>query len=145
MKYKITDERLKKYKIHPKEGDAGIDLRACIGSSIEIQPNEQVMIDSGLRFEIPKFWVGKVIPRSGLGTKKGLVLGNTIGVIDASYRGNVFIPVKNKGKTSITIEPMDRIVQMVVVPHYDYDNMTETDELSETVRGESGFGGSGVK
>lgn len=145
MKYKITDERLKGLKIHPSNGDAGIDLRACIDEALTIQPNEQVLINSGLQFAIPKGWVGKVYPRSGLGTKKGLVLANTVGIIDSTYRGNVFMPVKNKGKNPIVIEPMDRIVQMVVAPHFNYYEMHEVGELCTTERGESGFGDSGVK
>lgn len=145
MNYKIIDERLYDYQIYPKDGDAGIDLRACVDETTVIPVGEQLLISSGIQFAIPKLWVGAVTPRSGLGTKKGTVLANTVGVIDSTYRGVVFIALKNKGTKPLLIRPMERIVQMVVVPHYDYSLMTGVDNLDDTERGSSGFGSSGVK
>ena len=143
MKYRITDKRIK--EITPNKGDAGIDIRACIDRTLIIDVGEQALIDSGLQVAIPEFWVGKVYPRSGLGTKKGAVLANTVGIIDSIYRGNVLVMLKNKGKEPLIIEPMDRIVQMVVVPHYDYSLLEEVRELSSTERGSGGFGSTGEK
>ena len=145
MNYKIIDKRLYDYPLQPKDGDAGIDLRACIDKPIRVATGETVLVQSGLQTAIPKLWVGLLFPRSGLGVKRGLVLGNTVGVIDSSYRGEILIAVTNRKKEYIAIAPMDRIAQLVLVPHYNYEALRNVDMLDDTARGSSGFGDSGVK
>jgi dUTP pyrophosphatase len=145
MNYKIIDERLHDYPLQPKDGDAGIDLRACIDKPIRVATGETVLVPSGLQTAIPKLWVGLLFPRSGLGVKHGLVLGNTVGVIDSSYRGEILIAVTNRKEEYIVITPMDRIAQLVLVPHYNYDSMFNVNSLDDTERGSKGFGASGVK
>lgn len=145
MKYVILDERLKNLPIMPNKGDAGIDLRCCEFATIYLEPGETKLVKSGLKFAIPKGWVGKLYPRSGWGVKKGLILGNTVGIIDSIYRGELLIALKNNGQEDIVIEPMDRVAQMVVTVHLNYERIQQVEELDETERGESGFGDSGIK
>lgn len=143
MRIKIIDERLHEVSLKPKTmGSAGIDLYACIYGGTELEPGERKIIKSGMAVEIPLGWVGLIIPRSSTGVM-GLNLSNTTGVIDSDYRGEIALPVVNNGSEEITIFAMDRIAQLVLVPHYDYTYMEVVDELSATERGTGGFGSTG--
>jgi dUTP pyrophosphatase len=122
--------------------DAGLDLKAAKEVLIEAGQTEKV--STGIRVEIPPGHVGFIFPRSGLSSNKGLVLANTVGVIDADYRGEVICLMKNTGSFQYTIRQYERIAQLVIVPCMigDYFPIT-MDELSDTDRGEGGFGHTG--
>ena len=143
MKIKLLENDLNDYDIKPtREGDAGIDLRCC-NKEVEIYPGETKFINSGIAVAIPEGWVGQLYPRSGLGVKKGLTLANTVGIIDANFRGEILIAAKNTGRDIIEINYLDRIAQLVVTKHYHYPYICIVDELDSTERGDKGFGSSG--
>jgi len=143
MKIKLLENDLNAYDIKPtREGDAGIDLRCC-NKDVEIYPGETKFLNSGIAVAIPEGWVGQLYPRSGLGVKKGLTLANTVGIIDANYRGEILIAAKNTGGAVIEIDYLDRIAQLVVLPHLNYSHSEIVDELDSTERGDKGFGSSG--
>lgn len=126
---------------------AGFDLRVFLGENprddmTSINPGETKVIRTGLKFEIPKDWVGLIMPRSSTG-KLQVKLENTVGVIDSDYRGEVLLRLYNFGNETQIIYNYDRIVQMVVVPHYPTTMLEKVDELSNTERGEGGFGSTG--
>jgi len=127
------------------EGSAGLDLRACVEETTTLAPGETLLIPTGLSVYIADPALAAILlPRSGLGHKHGIVLGNLVGLIDADYQGPLMVSLWNRGDTSFTIEVGDRIAQMVVVPVVQCDfNIVE--EFEETARGEGGFGSSGVK
>ena len=122
--------------------DAGADLFAR--ESITLHPGEAKPIPMGIKLEIPMGYVGLIFPRSGLATKKGLTLTNTVGVIDADYRGEIICHMKNEGTFLYTIQKYERIAQLVVIPCLigDFIEVSE-EELSDTKRGEGGFGHTG--
>lgn len=124
------------------EGAAGYDLYAATDGDIVIEPGKTAMIPSGYAFEIPAGYFGGVFPRSGLSTKHGIRLANCVAVIDSSYRGEVQIPLHNDLDEAYTIHTGDRVAQMVIIPYFAED-LNETDELSDTTRGQGGFGSSG--
>ena len=126
------------------EGSAAIDLRACIGVEIEIHPGETELIGSGIAINIkdPNV-VGIIAPRSGLGIKNGIVLANTIGVIDSDYQGEIKIGLFNRGKTTYIVKPGERICQMLFMPVIKAVLNLVQDFSNETVRGQGGFGHSG--
>lgn len=123
---------------------AGSDLYACIDSNISFQPGETKFIPTGLAMEIPVGYAGLIYARSGLACKKGLAPANKVGVIDADYRGEIMVALHNHSKEPVTIEPKERIAQLVITP-YLTAIFEETDELNDTVRGEGGFGSTGTK
>ena len=127
------------------DGSAGLDLRACIKSKIIIEPNTSDLIPTGLAIYLDdSSLAGLILPRSGLGHKHGIVLGNLVGLIDSDYQGELMISCWNRGQNSFTIEKGDRIAQLVVVPIVQA-RFVEVDEFAETNRGTSGFGSSGNK
>ena len=127
------------------DGSAGLDLRACIKSKIIIEPNSSDLIPTGLAIYLDDSSLdGLILPRSGLGHKHGIVLGNLVGLIDSDYQGELMISCWNRGQNSFTIEKGDRIAQLVVVPIVQA-RFVEVDEFAETNRGTSGFGSSGNK
>ena len=143
----IKVKRLKEGAVMPTRGTeyaAGSDLYACIDSPIVIAPHETVMIGTGLAMEIPAGYAGLIYARSGLASKKGLAPANKVGVIDADYRGEVMVALHNHSNASVTIDPQERIAQLVITP-YLTAHFEETSELSETVRGAGGFGSTGTK
>lgn len=123
---------------------AGADLYACIDSNISFQPGETKFIPTGLAMEIPVGYAGLIYARSGLACKKGLAPANKVGVIDADYRGEIMVALHNHSKEPVTIEPKERIAQLVITP-YLTAIFEEADELNDTVRGEGGFGSTGTK
>jgi dUTP pyrophosphatase len=124
------------------EGSAGMDLRANISENITLQPLERTMIPTGLRIELPLGYEAQVRPRSGLAAKKGLTCLNSPGTIDADYRGEIKVILVNLSNQAQTIEPNERVAQMVVAKHERVTwQLAET--LSDTARGEGGFGSTG--
>lgn len=124
-------------------GSAGVDLRACVDAALELKPGDTQLIPSGIAIHLadPNL-AAIVLPRSGLGHKHGIVLGNLVGLIDSDYQGQIFVSVWNRGQTTFTIQPGERIAQLVVVPVV----QVEFDVVSDFVvseRGAGGFGSSG--
>ncbi len=124
-------------------GSAGLDLRACIAESLTLAPGETHLIPTGMSIHIedPSL-CAMILPRSGLGHKHGIVLGNLVGLIDSDYQGQLFVSCWNRGQTTFTMEPGERIAQLVLVPvvQAEFDIV---DEFTDTERGSGGFGSSG--
>ena len=136
----LVDEKCKPIRQH--DTDAGIDLKARVEK--ELAPGAAEPIPVGIKVEIPPGFVGLVFPRSGLGTKKRISLTNTVGVIDAGYRGEIICHLTNNGSYKYTVNKYDRIAQLVVVPCLIGDYLiVEENELSESDRGKGGFGHTG--
>lgn len=123
---------------------AGYDLFADLSEKVEIAPHETLMIGTGIATAIPEGYFGGIFARSGLSSKEGLRPGNCVGVVDADYRGEIKVALHNDSEVTRTVEPMQKIAQMVILPFLAVE-FTETDELSETNRGEGGFGSTGKK
>ena len=123
---------------------AGADLYACLDAPVEIGPQETKMIPLGFAMAIPAGWAGLVFARSGLASKRDLAPANKVGVIDADYRGEWFIPLHNHGERPQTVQPGERIAQLVIVPCMSAA-FTEVSELDETERGAGGFGSTGTR
>ena len=125
------------------EGSAGVDLRAMLDAAIELKPGETQLIPSGIAVYLadPNY-AAIVLPRSGLGHKHGIVLGNLVGLIDSDYQGQLFVSCWNRGQTAFTINPGERIAQLVVVPVAQVQ-FEVVNEFVATQRGEGGFGSSG--
>lgn len=146
MDVKILDARLHdQLPQYATPGSAGLDLRACIESTMTLKPGETNLVPSGIAIHIADSgYTALVLPRSGLGHKHGIVLGNLVGLIDSDYQGQIFVSVWNRGHTEFTMQPMERIAQLIVVPVIQVEfNIVE--EFSESVRGEGGFGSTGKK
>lgn len=134
------------------KGSAGADLRAYLFdedtdekvTKIVLQPNQKAKIHTGLAFQLPKNTAMLLLPRSSVGIKKGLILQNTVGLLDSDYTGECMIFVKNVGDEPVEIENGERLVQAVIVP-YVKPAFFEVDELDKTERGNGGFGSTGVK
>ena len=126
------------------KGSAGLDLRACLDSKLSLQAGTSQLIPIGfaMYLEDPSL-AAMVIPRSGLGSKHGIVLGNLVGLIDSDYQGELMVPAWNRSDTDFEINPGDRIAQMIIVPVIQAD-FEIVDEFNETQRGEKGFGSSGI-
>ena len=126
-------------------GSAGLDLRACINAPMTLKPGETNLVPSGMAIHIADSgYAALVLPRSGLGHKHGIVLGNLVGLIDSDYQGQIFISVWNRGQTEFTMQPMERVAQLIIVPIAQVEfNIVETFTTSE--RGEGGFGSTGKK
>ena len=131
-------------------GSAGADIRACLYdeetqekiSKIVVPAGGKVKIGTGLAFQLPTNHVMLILPRSSTGVKKGLMLQNTTGVLDSDYRGECFLFFRNLGDKPVEIEDGERIAQLVVMPYISFD-LKEVDDLSETERGNGGFGSTG--
>lgn len=124
-------------------GAAGLDLRACLDVSLQLEPGATQLVKTGIAIHLSDSGLAAVVlPRSGLGAKHGIVLGNLVGLIDSDYQGEIMISVWNRGQTAFTIEPLERIAQMVIVPVVQVAlNIVENFEAS--ARGGSGFGSTG--
>lgn len=144
----IKMKKLSESAILPKRatsGSAGYDLCACTDSPVTIKPNEIKMIKTGIAIEIPQNnIVGLVYARSGISSKFGIAPVNCVGVIDSDYRGELIVPLINHSENNYTISPSDRIAQLVFTPIFTPE-VVEADSLSDTVRGEDGFGSTGKK
>lgn len=131
-----------KMPIYGTEFAAGADLCAATDAPITIAPGQTVLIPIGIAVEIPQGYAGLVYARSGLATKRNLAPANKVGVIDADYRGEIFVPLHNHGATEQTIAVGERIAQMIITPFLTADFIA-AEELSDTPRGEKGFGSTG--
>ncbi len=126
------------------KGSAGLDLRACIDTDITIMPSSTILIPTGIAIHINDAgYCGMILPRSGLGHKHGIVLGNLVGLIDADYQGEIFISVWNRSQDNFIIKPLDRIAQLVIVPVVQV-SFEVVDEFHSSTRGSSGFGSTGI-
>ncbi len=143
----VNIKRLKPNAAIPTYGSsnaAGADLYACIDSAVVIHSGETVMIPTGLSMELPEGYAGLIYARSGLASKKGLAPANKVGVIDSDYRGEVLVALHNHSLADATVEPGERIAQLVITP-YIMGVFNEAADLSETERGAGGFGSTGTK
>jgi dUTP pyrophosphatase len=124
-------------------GSAGVDLRACTDTAVELRPGDTQLIPSGIAIYLADPTLAAIVlPRSGLGHKHGIVLGNLVGLIDSDYQGQIFVSCWNRGQTTFTIQPGERIAQLVVVPVVQVD-FEVVNEFVATERGIGGFGSSG--
>ena len=141
---KLLDERLKSHPpAYASDGAAGLDLRACLPAAITLHPGETTLIPSGLAIHLVDPGLAAMgVPRSGLGHKHGIVLGNLVGLIDSDYQGQIFVSVWNRGRASFTIQPMERIAQLVVVPVLQV-GFNIVDDFAASARGADGFGSTG--
>lgn len=130
---------------HATSGSAGMDLRACIDKTMTLNPGDTQLIPTGIAMHISDPGLcATILPRSGLGHKHGIVLGNLVGLIDSDYQGQLFVSCWNRGKDSFNIEPGDRIAQLVFLPVVRVD-WEQVDEFESSDRGAGGFGHSGRK
>ena len=142
---KVNIKKLNENATVPTYGSqfsAGADLYACNEEPIVIKPHQTVLVKTGIALEIPAGYAGLIYARSGIATKRGLAPANKVGVVDSDYRGEVMVALHNHSSIVQEIEPNERIAQLVVTPFLKVD-FCETDELTDTVRGEGGFGSTG--
>lgn len=141
---KLLDARLRDFLPgYATPGAAGIDLRACIDASISLAPGQTELVPAGMAIHIGAPDLAAVIlPRSGLGHKHGIVLGNLVGLIDSDYQGQLFISVWNRGQETFVINPLERIAQLVMVPVVQV-GFNIVDDFTASARGEGGFGSTG--
>jgi len=148
LQLKILDSRLGSQiplPAYATSGSAGMDLRACIDDSITLKPGDTELIPTGIAIHISDpGYAATILPRSGLGHKHGIVLGNLIGLIDSDYQGQLFVSCWNRGNTEFTIDVGDRIAQLVILPVAQVE-FEMVEEFSDSDRGEGGFGSSGHK
>jgi dUTP pyrophosphatase len=146
IEYKILDQRLGNEIPLPDyatDGSAGLDLRACVSEATELRPGETLLIPTGLAIHIGDHHLAAVIlPRSGLGHKHGIVLGNLVGLIDSDYQGQIFVSCWNRGNNTFMIEIGERIAQMVFVPVVPVQ-LERVECFQDSNRGEGGFGHTG--
>jgi len=141
---KILDPRLQALlPAYATPGSAGLDLRACIAEPLVLQPGQTELIPAGMAIHLADPGLAAIIlPRSGLGHKHGIVLGNLVGLIDSDYQGQLFVSTWNRGSAAFTIAPMERLAQLVVVPVVQA-RFRRVAEFDASARGEGGFGSTG--
>jgi dUTP pyrophosphatase len=141
---KILDARLRdQLPAYATAGSAGLDLRACINAPVELKPGQTELIPSGIAIHLAEPGLAAmVLPRSGLGHKHGIVLGNLVGLIDSDYQGQIFVSLWNRGSRAFILNPMERIAQLVVVPVVQV-GFNVVDAFEESDRGGGGFGSTG--
>jgi len=141
---KIIDEKIKNYlPEYSTPGSAGLDLRACLDKDTTVIPGQTTLVPTGIAINIkdPRY-AAVILPRSGLGHKHGIVLGNLVGLIDSDYQGQIMVSVWNRGNEPFTIIPMDRIAQLVVLPVAQV-TFNLVDDFDQSSRGSGGFGSTG--
>jgi dUTP pyrophosphatase len=142
----LNHEFIKEFGLpqYATQGSAGMDLRACLDESLEIQPNQTELIPTGIAIHIKDTnLAATILPRSGLGHKHGIVLGNLVGLIDSDYQGQLYISCWNRSQTSYKISKGDRIAQLVIIPVVK-TNLELVEDFDLSNRGEGGFGHSGI-
>jgi len=141
---KILDERIRGMLPHyASAGAAGLDLRACIEKAVVLKPGESLLVSSGIAIHIgDPAYAAVVLPRSGLGSKNGIVLGNLVGLIDSDYQGPLTVSLWNRGGAPFTVQPLERIAQLVVVP-VERVEFEVVEEFAASDRGAGGFGSTG--
>ncbi len=150
LQVRIIDDRVREYPLphYATRGSAGMDLRALLDAPLTLAPGDCELVRTGLAVHIANpDWAGMILPRSGLGHKRGIVLGNLVGLIDADYQGELMISVWNRGREHVTLEPFERIAQYVLVPVIQaeleiVEDFTPGDD-DTGIRGAGGFGHSG--
>ncbi|MGO4478294.1 dUTP diphosphatase [Massilia sp. 2TAF26] len=141
---KILDPRMKDFlPAYATGGSAGLDLRACIDAPLVLEPGQTVLVPTGLAIHIADpGHAAMILPRSGLGHKNGIVLGNLVGLIDSDYQGQLMVSTWNRGQSTFTLQPMDRLAQLVVVPVVQV-GFNVVEEFASSDRGTGGFGSTG--
>ncbi len=144
LDYQILDPRLNDVlPSYATPGSAGLDLRACIDATVILKPGQTLLVPSGIAIHLADPGLAAmVLPRSGLGHKHGIVLGNLVGLIDSDYQGQIFVSMWNRGDTEFVLQPMERIAQLVVVPVVQVQ-LRKVDRFDESERGAGGFGSTG--
>ncbi len=143
---KVVDQRMAAHlPAYATPGSAGLDLRACLDAPVVLQPGETRLIPTGLAVHIgDPGLAAMILPRSGLGHKHGIVLGNLVGLIDSDYQGALMVSCWNRGQTAFTVQPMERIAQMVIVPVVQA-SFRRVEAFGVSQRGEGGFGSTGTR
>jgi len=141
---KILDPRMKDFlPAYATPGSAGLDLRACIDAPLTLEPGQTVLVPTGLAIHIADpGHAAMILPRSGLGHKNGIVLGNLVGLIDSDYQGQLMVSTWNRGQAAFTLQPMDRLAQLVVVPVLQV-GFNVVEDFATSDRGAAGFGSTG--
>jgi dUTP pyrophosphatase len=141
---KILDPRLAdNMPAYATPGSAGLDLRACIDHPVELKPGQTELVPTGMAIHLADAGIAAmVLPRSGLGHKHGIVLGNLVGLIDSDYQGQIFVSVWNRGTGTFTLNPLERIAQLVIVPVVQV-HFNRVDAFEQSARGGGGFGSTG--
>lgn len=141
---KILDERMKDLlPAYATPGSAGLDLRACIDAPLTLEPGQTVLVPTGLAIHVADpGYAAMILPRSGLGHKNGIVLGNLVGLIDSDYQGQLMVSTWNRGHASFTLQPLDRLAQLVIVPVLQV-GFNVVEEFATSERGAGGFGSTG--
>ena len=141
---KILDERMRsQLPAYATGGSAGLDLRACLDEPLTLRPGDSSLVPTGLAIHVgDPGYAAVIIPRSGLGHKHGIVLGNLVGLIDSDYQGQLFVSCWNRGRGPFVVNPLERIAQLVVVPVLQVA-LNVVESFDESARGEGGFGSTG--
>ena len=144
LEVRVLDPRIREQlPQYATPGAAGLDLRACLDAPLELQPGDSQLVPAGIAIHLGDAGLAAIVlPRSGLGAKHGIVLGNLVGLIDSDYQGQIFISVWNRGRKAFTIAPLERIAQLVVVPVVQVA-FEVVDEFTASARGAGGFGSTG--
>ena len=141
---KILDPRMKdQMPAYATPGSAGLDLRACIEHPVTIEPGQTILVPTGLAIHIgDPAYAAMILPRSGMGHKNGIVLGNLVGLIDSDYQGQLMVSTWNRGHAAFTLQPLDRLAQLVIVPVLQV-GFNVVEEFASSERGAGGFGSTG--
>jgi dUTP pyrophosphatase len=144
LEVKILDERIRGMLPHyATPGAAGLDLRACLDAPLTLAPGQSQLVTSGIAIHVgDPGYAAVILPRSGLGSKNGIVLGNLVGLIDSDYQGPLMVSLWNRGAAPFTVQPLDRIAQLVVVPVVQVE-FEVVEEFAASSRGAGGFGSTG--
>jgi dUTP diphosphatase len=144
LEVKVLDERMRGMLPHyASAGAAGLDLRACLEKELRLEPGESRLVSSGIAIHVgDPGYAAIILPRSGLGAKSGIVLGNLVGLIDSDYQGPLMVSLWNRGREPFTLQPMDRIAQLVVIPVVQVE-FEVVQDFAASARGAGGFGSTG--
>ncbi len=144
LEVRVLDPRIREnLPQYATPGAAGLDLRACLDAPLVLQPGDSQLVPSGIAIHLGDAGLAAIVlPRSGLGAKHGIVLGNLVGLIDSDYQGQIFVSVWNRGKAAFTIQPLERIAQLVVVPVVQVE-LQVVEQFAASARGAGGFGSTG--
>jgi len=144
LEVRVLDPRIREnIPRYATPGAAGLDLRACLDAPLDLQPGDSQLVPSGIAIHLGDPGLAAVLlPRSGLGARHGIVLGNLVGLIDSDYQGQIYVSVWNRGKAAFTIQPLERIAQLVVVPVVQVE-FEVVEQFAASARGAGGFGSTG--
>ena len=144
LEVRILDERMRgMLPRYATAGAAGLDLRACIEKELRLEPGDSRLVSSGIAIHVgDPGYAAIILPRSGLGAKNGIVLGNLVGLIDSDYQGPLMVSLWNRGREPFTVQPMDRIAQLVVIPAMQVE-LEVVEDFAASARGAGGFGSTG--